>query len=178
MDLATDDGRALQERVQRLERQARWAAAMVTALALLCAATLAWMFVPHAQEINANAFMLRDGNWRARAELQIRRDGSPMLRFNNIYGSARAVLHLREDGGAVLRMMDEAGTTRALLSLDERGQPSLVMSGVDSTVRLALVAGESGENGAPLVDLHDRLGHLVWSAPTVSAQRRQAARSR
>jgi hypothetical protein len=178
MDLATEDGRALQERLARVERQVRWTTAMATVLALLCAVILAWQFVPHDQVVDASAFVLRDRSWRARGELVIRSDGSPMLRLNNLYGRARAVFHLRDDGVVVLRMMDVAGTTRALLSLDGKGQPSLVMSGPDSSARVTLLAAETDEAGAPRVELRDRLGRTVWSAPAGAAPRNQAARSR
>lgn len=178
MEFATEDARALQERLARIEGQARWSAAMATALALLCGALLTWQFVPHEQVVEARAFVLRDEQWRTRAELMIRRDGSPMLRLNNLYGRARAVLHLRDDGAVTLRMMDLAGTSRAVMALDRTGQPSLVLSGADSSARVSLMSGEGGEAGIQGVEVRDARGRRVWSTPAVAPTADQAARSR
>jgi hypothetical protein len=177
MDLATDDVRALQERVARVEKQARWSTAMATVLALLCAALVVWQFVPHDQVLEARGFVVRDAQWRVRAELAARRDGSPVLRLNNPYGRPRAVLHLRDDGVVALRLMDQGATNRAVLTLDKRGQPSLVLSGPDSSARVILRSEESGEEGVQGVAVRDRRGRPVWSSPA-SARGDQAARSK
>jgi len=177
MDLTTDEGRALQERLARVEKQARWSTAMATVLALLCAALVVWEFVPHDQVVEARGFVVRDAQWRIRAELAARRDGSPVLRLNNPYGRPRAVLHLRDDGVVALRMMDQGATNRVVLALDRRGQPSLVLAGADSSSRVILMAEESGEDGVQGVAVRDRRGRRVWSSPA-SSPGDQAARSR
>ena len=166
MDLATDDGGALQERVERLEMKARWLTAMATVLALLSMALLVLRFAAFDRKVEARGFVLRDAQWRARAELMIRTDGTPILRLNNLSGRARAMLHLRDDGAVTLRLMDQAGVNRADLSLDRHGEPALVLSGADGRSRAILAAGEAG---APSLVLRDRLGRPVWSAPIAAA---------
>lgn len=178
MNLATDDGGALQERVERVERKARWLTAMATVLAVLCVALLAWQFAPIDPIVEARGFVLRDAQRRARAELMIRADGTPILRLNNLHGRARAMLHLRDDGAVALRLIDPAGVNRAELSLDRRGEPALVLSGANGRSRVILAAGDTSEAGEQSVVLRDRLGRPVWSAPVPSAPADQAARSR
>lgn len=178
MELATEDGGALQERVARVERQARWLTAMATALAMLCATLLIWQIGRHEPAVDARGFVLRDARWRARAELMIREDGSPILRLKNLNGRSRATLQLRDDGMVALRMMDTDGVVRAELKLGKGGAPSLTLAGTNGQPRVFLATDEEGESGSQTVALRDRLGRPVWSAPAAAAPGVQAARSR
>jgi hypothetical protein len=141
----------------------------------LCVALLVWQFARLDPMVEARGFVLRDAHGRARAELMIHADGSPILRLNNRYGCARAMLPLRDDGAVALRLMDPAGTNRAELSLDRRGEPALVLSGANGRSRVILAAGEAGEQS---VALRDRFGRPIWSSPAPATPGDQAARSR
>lgn len=178
MDIATDDGHALQERLTRVERQARWLSAMTTGLALLCMALIVWQFGLHEPVAQARGFVLRDTRWRARAELRTREDGSPILRLLNLEGRSRATLQLRDDGMVALRMMDTNGVPRAELRLEKSGEPSLVLSGKNGQSRVILATDELGRLGTQSVALRDRLGRPVWSTPGTATPSDQAARSR
>lgn len=178
MELATEDGHAWQERLTRVERQARWLSAMTTVLALLCAALIVWQFGLHDPVVQARGFVLRDTHGRSRAELRIREDGSPILRLNNLYGRSRATLQLRDDGMVALRMMDRDGVLRAEMRLEKSGEPSLLLSGTDGQARVLLATDEQGVAGTQRVELRDRSGRPVWSAPVPVGPADQAARSR
>lgn len=165
MNLATDEGRALLERVERVERRARWLVALVTVSALLCVALLVWQFAPLDSIVEARGFALRDAEMRLRAELKLNRDGSPVLRLRHRGGRPGAILHLREDGGVALRLIDTAEQYRAELLLDEHGTPSLTLSGTNGRSRVTLTAEETDEAGTPRIVLRDRVGRTVWSSP-------------
>jgi hypothetical protein len=178
MEIATEDGHALEERLTRVERRARWLSAMTTVLALLCVALIVWQFGLHDPVVQARGFVLRDTHWRARAELKIREDGSPILRLNNLDGRSRATLQLRDDGMVALRMMDADGVLRAELRLEKGGEPSLLLSGTNGQPRVVLATDEQGDSGTQRVVLRDRSGRPVWSAPVPAGAGDQAARSR
>jgi len=178
MDMATDDGHALQARVTRVERQARWLTAMTTVLALLSMALLVWQFGMREPVLQARGFVLRDAQGRARAELKVREDGSPILRLNNLYGRSRATLQMLDDGMVALRMMDTDGVLRAELRLEKSGEPSLLLSGKNGQPRVLLATDEQGGSGTQSVVLRDRSGQPVWSAPVATGTVGQAARSR
>ena len=171
MDLATDEGRGLLQRMERIERKSRWLASLVMVLALLCVAILAWQFVPIDSNVEARGFVLRDAGWRTRAELRLNRDGSPVLRLHNRAGRPSAILQVRDDGAVALRLFDTVEQERAELRLDEHGTPSLVLSGANGRSRVALTAEETGEVGEQRIVLRDRLGRSVWSAPARATAR-------
>ena len=165
MNLATDEGRGLLERVERIEKKARWLASLIMVLALICVALLAWQFAPLDSNVEARAFVLRDAGWRTRAELRLSRDGNPVLRLHNQAGRPAAILQVRDNGAVALRLLDTAEQERAELRLDEHGTPSLVLSGANGRPRVALTAEEIGEVGEQRIVLRDRLGRSVWSTP-------------
>jgi hypothetical protein len=167
MNLATDEGRALLERVERVERKSRWLAALAVVVALLCVAILAWQFAPLDSLIEARGFVLRDSNWQIRAELKVRKDDSPMLRLNTRGGRPAAVLTVRDDGAVALRLYDTAEQERAEIRLDEHGTPAFSLTGANGKPRVILTAEETSEVGEQRIVLRDRVGRTVWSAPAV-----------
>lgn len=169
MNLATDEGRALLERLERVERTSRWLAALAVVVALMCVAILAWQFMPLDSLVDARGFVLRDANWHPRAELKVRKDNSPVLRLNNRGGRPAAVLSVRDDGAVALRLYDTAEQERAEIRVDEHGTPLFSLTGANGRPRVVLTAEETGETGEQRIVLRDRLGRTVWSAPVVEA---------
>src|SRR5947207_507680 len=107
--------------IARLEARVRWLTAQCSILTLGLLALVAWQFAPRPKVIEANAFVLRDREWKARGALGVRRDGSPFLRLNDPAGRERVMLAAREDGRALLRLTDGHDVFRARLELDPRG---------------------------------------------------------
>jgi len=165
MNLAADDTRALLERLERVERRARWLTALAVVVALLCVAILCWQFFPLDSLIEARGFILRDTNWQARAELKVRKDNSPVLRLNNRGGQAAAMLTVNDDGAVALRLFDTVEQERAEVRLDEHGVPAVTLTGANGKPRVSLTAEETGETGEQRIVLRDRVGRKVWTAP-------------
>jgi hypothetical protein len=147
----------------RLEARVRWLTALCTFLTLALVALAAWQFAPRPKVVEANAFILRDREWRPRGELGFRDDGAPMLRLNNAAGRERVMLFARENGQAMLRLTDAKDVYRARLALDDQGgQPFLLMAGPDGRSRVAI--GPAGGAYAGFT-LFDDQGKARWSAP-------------
>ncbi len=172
MNLATDEGRALLKRLDRVERRSRWLVALVVVVALLCVAILAWQFAPLDSMVEARGFVLRDSNWQTRAELRVRQDDTPVLRLNNRGGRPAAVLAVRDDGAVTLRLYDTAEQERAEIRLDEHGTPEFSLTGANGKPRIILTTEETSEAGDQRIVLRDRVGRKVWSAPVVEEIRR------
>jgi hypothetical protein len=167
MNLATDEGRALLVRMERVERRSRWLTALAVVVALLCVAILAWQFAPLDSQVEARGFVLRDAKWHVRGELKVRNDGTPVLRLNNRGGQPAAVLTVRDDGAVALRLYDTAEQERAGVRLDEHGTPLFSLTGANGRPRVVLTAEETTEAGEQRIVMRDRLGRMVWSAPAV-----------
>jgi hypothetical protein len=165
MTVAVDEGRALRERLERVERTSRWLAALAVVSTLLCVTILVWQFAPLDSLIDARGFVLRDANFQTRAELKVRNDGSPMLRMNHRGGRTAALLTVREDGAVALRLYDTVETERAEVRLDPHGTPVISLTGANGKARVILTAEETTEAGEQRLVLRDRVGRTVWTAP-------------
>lgn len=172
MNLATEEGRALLERMERVERRSRWLVALAVVVALMCVAILAWQFAPLDSLVEARGFVLRDSNWQTRAELKVRKDDTPVLRLNNRGGRPAAVLTVRDDGAVALRLYDTAEQERAEIRLDQHGTPVFSLTGANGKPRIILTAEETSDAGEQRIVLRDRVGRTVWSAPAVEEIRR------
>jgi hypothetical protein len=169
MTVVTDEGRALLQRLERVERTSRWMAALAVVVTLLCVTILIWQFAPLDSLIDARGFVLRDSNFQTRAELKVRNDGSPVLRMNHRGGRTAALLTVREDGAVALRLYDTVETERAEIRLDEHGTPVISLTGANGKPRVILTAEETSEAGEQRLVLRDRVGRTVWSAPPEDA---------
>ena len=169
MNPTADEGRALVERMERVERTCRWLAALAVVVALLCVVVLVWQFAPLDSQVEARGFVLRDAKWGTRAELKVRNDGTPVLRLNNRGGRPAAVLSVRDDGAVALRLYDTAEQERAVVRLDEHGTPVVSLTGANGKARVVLTAEETSDAGEQRIVLRDRAGRTVWSAPTAEA---------
>ena len=130
--------------------------------------------------IRANAFIVEDGNGKARAKMSITTDG-PGLALYDENGTTRALLSAIK-GGPMLSLYDENGKTRALLGINKDGQwlglfdengkvrahlginkdgPRLCLSDVNENPRAALAALKDG----PRLELYKPDGKVIWSAP-------------
>ena len=165
MDLATDEGRALLQRMERVERRSRWLLALTVVVALLCVAVVVWQFAPLDSLIEARGFIVRDTNWQSRAELRVRNDNTPMLRLNNRGGQPAATLSVNDEGAVALRLFDTVQQQRAEIRLDEHGVPLVSLTGANGKTRVTLTAEETGETGEQRIVLRDRVGRKVWTAP-------------
>lgn len=149
------------EPLARLEARVRWLTALCAFLTLGLLALLAWQFFPRPKVIEANAFVLRDHQWRRRGELGLREDGSPMLRLNAVNGLERMMISVRDDGRGTIRLTDAAGVFRLRLAVDAQGRPFIALAGPDGRPRVAIAAGEGNSTAA----LFDDSGKRLWSAP-------------
>jgi hypothetical protein len=165
MNVATDAGQALLMRVEGMERRVRWITALSVVLALLCGALIAWQFFPQDALVEARGFVVRDASWRTRAELRVRKDGSPVLRLSNHAGRNGAVLSLRDDGAVSLRLYDNAEQERAEIKLDEHGTPAFSLTGSNGTARVTLTTEDVGDESDQRIVLRNRAGRTVWEAP-------------
>src|SRR5215831_13006685 len=104
-----------------LEARVRWLTALCAFLTVGLFALVAWQFTPRPKVIEANAFVLRDHQWRRRGELGLREDGTPMLRLNGVTGQERMMISARDDGRGSIRLTDPAGVFRLRLALDDQG---------------------------------------------------------
>jgi hypothetical protein len=172
MTLATDEGRALLVRMERVERTSRWLAALAVVVALLCVAILIWQFAPLDSQVEARGFILRDSKMQVRAELKVRNDDTPVLRLNNRGGRPAAVLTVRDDGAVALRLYDTAEQGRVELRLDDHGTPAFSLTGANGKARVMIIAEETSETGEQRIVLRDRLGRTMWSAPAVEGAQR------
>jgi hypothetical protein len=144
-----------------LEARVRWLTALCAFLTLGLLALVAWQFTPRPKVIEANAFVLRDHQWKRRGELGLREDGSPMLRLNGVTGQERLMISARDDGRGTIRLTDPAGVFRLRLALDPQGRPFIALAGPDGRPRVAIAAGEGSTTAA----LFDDAGKKIWSAP-------------
>jgi hypothetical protein len=148
-------------RLAWLEARVRWLTAVSTFLTVVVVALLVWQFLPRNRVVEAHRFVLRDAQWRRRAEIGLRDDGSAMLRLNNSDQRARIMMFVRDDGTAKLRFTDSSGVHRAELALGADGLPLLLFA--DSGGRSRVVVGTPG--GSAAITLRGPDQKTVWAAP-------------
>jgi hypothetical protein len=148
--------------IARLEARVRWLTSLSTFLTLGLVALAAWQFAPRAKVVEANAFVLRDTQWRKRGVLGLRLDGSPMLRLDSVNGRERVLIGARDDGRAVIRFSDGKDVFRARIELDAQGAPRLLMSGSDGSTRVAVAPLGSSSGGIRLFGDDEK---AAWAAP-------------
>ena len=146
----------------RLEARVRWLTALCAFLTLGLLSLAVWQFVPRPKVIEAHAFVLRDQQWRRRAELSVRADGSPILRLNSATGRERITLSAREGGRTMLRLSDDHDIFRARLELGAQGSPLLLMSDADGAARVIMAPPGAPDGGMRLIGDQKR---LLWTAP-------------
>jgi len=144
----------------RLEARVRWLGALTTFLSLGFVGLLVWEFFPRAPVLEGRRFVLRDEDWRRRAELGFRDDGSPALRLLNPDGRTRASFNLSSDGGGALRLEDSQGTDRVRLGMRADGTPALTLMGENGK---PAVTASADEGGVPVLRLEND-GRVVWRA--------------
>jgi hypothetical protein len=149
------------EPLARLEARMRWLTALCAFLTVGLLTLVAWQFTPRPKVIEANAFVLRDHQWKRRGELGLREDGSPMLRLNGVTGQERLMISARDDGRGTIRLTDPSGVFRLRLALDAQGQPFIALAGPDGRPRVAIAAGTGNSTAA----LFDDAGRKLWSVP-------------
>ena len=124
-----------------LERRVERLTAAVAVLATGFALTVVWALVPR-EELTASHFTLRDAKGAWRGALEIRDDGSPIIRLNDSTG--RAMLY-----GAVL----------------PNGTPRFRLSDAEGRSRLVLEMWPGGVPHAQLLDANGRTGVDAWLEP-------------
>jgi hypothetical protein len=155
-------GAAVNDPLARLEARVRWLTALCSFLTLGLLSLAVWQFVPRPKVIEANAFVLRDTQWRRRAELAVRADGSPILRLNSASGRERITLSAREGGRTMLRLSDDHDVFRARLELGAQGAPMLLMSDAEGAARVILAPPGAPDGGVRLIGDQKK---LLWTAP-------------
>ena len=144
----------------RLEARVRWLGALTTFLSLGFVGLLVWEFFPRTPVLEGRRFVLRDDEWRRRAELGFRDDGSPALRLLAPNGRTRASFNLSSDGGVGLRFFDGQGGDLVRLVMRADGTPALTLLGTDGKPAVTMNASE---DGAPVLRL-EKDGGVVWQA--------------
>jgi hypothetical protein len=114
-NLTEPSARSLERRVERLT-------AAVAVLATGFALAVVWVLVPR-QELTASHFTLRDANGSRRGALEIRDDGSPIIRLNDVSGRAMLYGAVLPDGSPRFRLADSAGLSRVVLEIHPGGVP-------------------------------------------------------
>ena len=142
----------------RLEARVRWLGALTTFLSLGFVGLLVWEFYPRTPVLEARRFVLRDDQWRRRAELGFRDDGAPSLKLMSLDGRTRAAFDLPRDAG-VLRMNDAHGE-RLRLGLRSDGTPALTLVREDGKPG---VTASADEDGVPVLRV-EKDGRLVWQS--------------
>ena len=140
--MESQDIRALQSRLDRLEARNRLlACALLTLAGLISLFLILSAVAPTAVSdvVRARSFEVVDASGEVRAKLGIHPDGSPTLRLCDTSGEIRAELCTRADGATWLSLLDANAQTRAALGTDADGSPGLW--------------------------LHDASGNVLFSAP-------------
>jgi hypothetical protein len=128
----------LDTRIEKLERHVLRLTGLVGLLFVLTLVLVAWKLLPGDPTLSARAFVVQDTRGVPRAELSLRKDGSPAVRLNNVAGRARAILSLQPDGSIAFQLNDEKGIHRSEWSLAPDGSPHLMLVGTDNHSHVAL----------------------------------------
>jgi len=151
---------AIVTRLERLERQQRrWRALAI--VAALGVTTLGLMGQRQAgRTVEAERFVLRDAEGRARAELLIvdNKEQSVALRFKDADGSPRLTLGT-ENGAALVVLNEQGGKLRAGLVTLPHGAPGLNLYDSTGKPRAEL---SLNRDGAPALTFNDRDGFATW----------------
>lgn len=158
-------------RVAALARRVERLTAAVAVLAVGFALAVAWALAPR-PELDAERFLLRDGEGRFRGALALDDEGRPTVRLNDPSGRAMLYGVVREDGTPRLRLGDAAGTSRLVLELEADGTPHARL--LDAAGRTAAHAWLDADGRAAI---EARRGATVRElTPPDSAAARSAAR--
>ena len=149
------------DRLAWLERRVRWLTALTTFLVIAVVALVAWHLAPQAEVAGTRRLALWDAAGRRRAELALRADGTPVLRFQNEDGHSGVVLSLDSEGAGRIHLNDTHGVARADLALDREGWPKFALSGPSGRAMVRFTTGARG----PVVSLRDSAATDLWSAP-------------
>jgi hypothetical protein len=161
MNTSSPAAPAAPDAIARLEARVRWLTALGAFLSVGFVALIAWQFAPRPLEIEANRFVLRDGQWRRRAELGFRSDGAPSLGFYDGEGHTRVSLSLPDDGAGAVRLSDRSGRDRARFGLRADGSPLMVLADDDGAASVTAAADSAGR---PEIALRQN-GKMVWRTP-------------
>ena len=151
---------AIVTRLERLERQQRrWRALAI--VAALGVTTLGLMGQRYAgRTVEAERFVLRDAEGRARAELLMvdNKEQSVALRFKDADGNPRLTVGT-ENGAALLVLNEQGGKLRAGLVTLPHGAPGLNLYDSSGKPRAEL---SLNRDGAPALTFNDRDGFATW----------------
>ena len=174
----------LARRLDRVEREnRRLKRAGVVALAMIAAVILMGQATESkvVKVIEAEKFVLRDGQGRQRAELFAHKDVSG-LAFSDQKGRVRIVMGVDKDS-QTFHLMDEKQIPRVSIGLDEKKGSTLLMWDSHQKLRLglgvtilgpALALSDKAENhrveltvllDSPELSVTDKTGKTIWSAP-------------
>ena len=151
---------AIVTRLERLERaQRRWRALAI--VAALGVTTLGLMGQRYAgRTVEAERFVLRDAEGRARAELLMvdNKEQSVALRFKDADGAPRLTVGT-ENGAALIVLNEQGGKLRAGLVTLPHGAPGLNLYDSTGKPRAEL---SLNRDGAPALTFNDRDGFATW----------------
>jgi len=156
---------ALAERVDRLEREARWwrriaglGGVLVVAAGLLGQTPAA----APAKTLDAERFHVRDAAGNVRALLGTTADGATSLLLYNATGVNQAGLGVMPDGSASVFLANPAGRTVTELTLYRDGTPTLVFRDRNGKTRTLM---GTATDGYPFAYFLDPAGNNTWKAP-------------
>ena len=153
---------AIEARIARLEREARrWRRLAGGAVLGLVAIALMGQARPGGRVVEAERFVLRDGNGIVRAELGVDGDHSVARRVKDDTSMPRLTVGV-ENGSSVIVLNDKTGKLTAGLVSLPHGSPALSLYDLNGKTRAELVLLR---DGVPALTLSDRDGFLAWKTP-------------
>jgi hypothetical protein len=166
------------QRLERLEREARWwrlgglALGGLLAVVGLIGATPATS-EPTASDVRAQQFTLVDTRGNVRAVLGMTKTGTAGLDLYGRAGKILAQLAVKPDGAPQLTLLDRTGAGRAVVALELDGSPHLTLRDEKGTTRAVLghasfeasrTALVTRRSAASLI-LAEKEGNVLFKAP-------------
>lgn len=168
------DMQAITSRMDRLEKQNRWLKrVMCVIVAGLGVTLLMAQAAPKARVIEAERFVLKDGNGKTRGQWYVRDNGKTVFCQYSKRGKVRNAMIIEPDNSPRMYIYDKNEKVRAYLGEDYSGSPSLGLIDENETLRASLGRIELLKAGSEVGDqlplsslvLFDEQGKAVFQAP-------------
>jgi hypothetical protein len=157
-------------RLNRIEKQnVRLRAVGFIILFLAVAGLLMGQALPRSRVVEAEAFILKDGQGKTRARLSLRNGFSPGLELYDKDGNVRAILGMDPDSSSGLLFFDEEQKPRASLGLNMDG-PRLWFADKSNKTRASINLSPDGSPGLELLDQEGNMRAVLGSTSIVTAR--------
>jgi len=157
-------------RLNRIEKQnARLRVVGLTILFLAVAGLLTGQALPRSKVVEAEAFILKDGQGKTRARLSLRTGFSPGLELYDKDGNLRAILGTDPDSSSGLLFFDEEQKPRASFGVNVDG-PRLWFADKSNKTRASINLSPDGSPGLELLDKEGNMRAVLGSTSIVTAR--------